>query len=233
MNCPRCNSSKIRKFGHQDGKQRFKCNECSRIWRASFTQRGYPTEIKQLCIKMYLNGMGFRAIERVTEIHHTTIIDWVREAEVQLPEDEEAEPPEVAELDELQTFVGSKKKKVWLWTALNHYQPGILAITVGDRSGKTFSKLWERVENWGSKWYMTDGYCVYANFIDPAKHFVMKKTKMIRVEGENTRLRHYLARLHRATLCYSKSVEMLRCSVRLLMHYLRFKTIPFLSKATA
>ncbi len=117
------------------------------------------------------------------------------EAEAQLTEDEEAEPTEVAELDKLQTFVGNKKKKVWIWTALNHYQPGIVAITVGDRSGKTFSKLWERVEDWGSKWYMTDGYCVYANFIDQSLHLVMKKTKMIRVEGENTRLRYYLARL--------------------------------------
>jgi len=191
MNCPRGDSSKIRKLGYQDEKQRFKCNECGRVWRASSTQRGYPTEVKQLCIKMYLSGMGFRGIERVTESHHTTIIDWVREAEAQLTEDEEAGLPEVAELDKLQTFVGSKKNKVWLWTALNHYQSGILAITVGDRSGKTFSKLWE---NWGSKWYLTDGYCVYANFIDPAKHLVMKQTKMTRVEGENTRLRHYLAR---------------------------------------
>ena len=68
---------------------------------------------------MYLNGMGFRGIERVTEIHHTTIIDWVREAAAQLTEDEEAEPTEIAELDELQTFVGSRKQKVWIWTALN------------------------------------------------------------------------------------------------------------------
>jgi IS1 family transposase len=201
--------------------------------RESSPQRGYPSEVKQLCIKMYLNGMGFRAIERVTEIHHTTIIDWVREAEAQLPEDE-ARPPEVAELDELQTFVGSKKKKVWIWTASNHYQPGILAIIVGDRSGKAFSNLGGKVENWGSRWYITDEYCVYANFIHPAKHLVMKKTKMTRVEGENTQLRHYLARLHRATLCYSKSLEMLRCSVRLLMHYLlRFKMISLPSKATA
>ncbi len=133
-----------------------------------------------------------RGIERVTEMHHTTIIDWVREAETQLPEDEEADPIKVAELDELQTFFVSKKQKVWIWTALNHYQPGILAITVGDRSGKTISKLWGRVEDWDSKWYITDGYYVYANFIDPSKHLIMKKTKMTRVEGKNTRLRHYL-----------------------------------------
>lgn len=39
---------------------------------------------------------------------------------------------------------------------------------------------------------------------------IVCKTYMIRVEGENTRLRHYLAGLHRQTLCYSKSREMLK-----------------------
>lgn len=48
---------------------------------------------------------------------------------------------------------------------------------------------------------------------------------MTRVEGENTRLRHYLARLHRKTLCYSKSIEMLECSLRLLLHYLKDSTV--------
>lgn len=49
---------------------------------------------------------------------------------------------------------------------------------------------------------------------------------MTRVEGENTRLRHYLARLHRKTLCYSKSEEMLRYSIKLLIHYLKFDDVP-------
>ena len=67
---------------------------------------------------MYLNGMGFRAIERVTEIHHTTIIRWVKQAELHLEEiqaseeaSQEAEYPEVGEVDELHTFVGSKKTR--------------------------------------------------------------------------------------------------------------------------
>jgi transposase-like protein len=34
----------------------------------------YSDEVKQLCIKMYLNGMGLQGIERVSEIHHTTIM---------------------------------------------------------------------------------------------------------------------------------------------------------------
>ena len=53
-----------------------------------------------------------------------------------------------------------------------------------------------------------------------------RKTYMTRVEGENTRLRHYLARLKRKTLCYSKSEQMLRHSIRLLIHYLRFGDVP-------
>jgi insertion element IS1 protein InsB len=54
---------------------------------------------------------------------------------------------------------------------------------------------------------------------------------MTRIEGENTRLRHYLARLHRKTLCYSKSLEMLQCSIRLLLHYLKFKSVCALAKS--
>jgi IS1 family transposase len=62
-------------------------------------------------------------------------------------------------------------------------------------------------------------------FIDEDSHIV-SKTYMTRIEGENTRLRHYLARLHRQTLCYSKSTEMLRASIHLLIHYLKYWTIP-------
>ncbi len=51
---------------------------------------------------------------------------------------------------------------------------------------------------------------------------------MTRVEEKNTRLRHYLARLHRKTLCYSKSLEMLAHSIRLLIHDLRFGDVPAL-----
>jgi IS1 family transposase len=194
----------------------------------SYEARDYHSQVKKICLEIYLNGMGFRAIERVTGIHHTTIMNWVKESAQGLPEDEE-EHPIVAELNELQTYVDRRSNKIWLWTAINHYAPGILAIEVGDRSGQTFAKLWQRIETWKSRRYLTDGYCVYANYINPEKHLVLPKILLTRVEGENTRLRHYLARLHRATLCYSKSQDILRCSVRLLIHYLRFWTIPLVS----
>jgi IS1 family transposase len=50
---------------------------------------------------------------------------------------------------------------------------------------------------------VTDGGKVYPNFIADEDQ-IISKTYMTRVEGENTRLRHYLSRLKRKTLCYSR-----------------------------
>lgn len=96
---------------------------------------------------------------------------------------------------------------------------------LGDRSAKTFQPLWEQVASWPCYFYVTDGWSVYPGFI-PDGDQIVSKSYMTRVEGENTRLRHYLARLHRRTLCYSKSVEMLAHSVRVLLHYLTFGDVP-------
>lgn len=63
-------------------------------------------------------------------------------------------------------------------------------MEIGDRSGQTFNQLWQIIKIWDSRKYITDGYCVYANYIDPQKHLVLPKTQLTRVEGENTRLRH-------------------------------------------
>ena len=81
------------------------------------------------------------------------------------------------------------------------------------------------VSLWQCFFYVTDGYKVYPQYI-PDGDQIVSKTYMTRVEGENTRLRHYLARLHRKTLCYSKSLEMLKHAIRLLIHYLKFGDVP-------
>ena len=57
-------------------------------------------------------GMAFRAIERIKGVHHTTIINWVKQVGKLLPEAYDPDRiPDVGELDELETFIGSKKTK--------------------------------------------------------------------------------------------------------------------------
>ena len=224
MVCPHCQSSKVVKNGHRQGKQSYLCRDCNRQFRENPLPQSYSAEVKALCVKLSLNGIGFRGIERVTGISHNSVINWVRQAEAAIV-DENYEIPETAQIDELQTFVGSKKNKFWLWTVVNSKAPGILKLVVGNRSIDTFRLLWRMIQGWACFLYITDGYKVYPCLIEDSDHLV-SKTAMTRVEGENCRLRHYLARLHRKTLCYSKSLEMLKASVRLLIYYLKHQQIP-------
>ena len=61
---------------------------------------------------MYLNGLGFRAIERVTGVSHNTVIRWVKKSALALTSAPGVEEiPEITEIEELQTYVGQKKTR--------------------------------------------------------------------------------------------------------------------------
>lgn len=108
MRCPECGSTHIRK---NRGKQNHICVTCSRQFIDVYAApQGYSEKVKAMCLKMYVNGMGFRGIERVTGVHHTTVIHWVELVGKDLPDVYAPDRvPEVGELDELETFVGAKK----------------------------------------------------------------------------------------------------------------------------
>jgi len=92
----------------------------------------YKGEMLPTCLKMYVNGLEFRGIERVTGVSRTTIMDWVKQVGKLLPDSYNPETiPEVGELDELETFVGQKKNKIWIGTAVDHFRDGILGWVIG------------------------------------------------------------------------------------------------------
>jgi transposase-like protein len=113
MNCPECKSNKIQKNGKKRGKQNYRCVQCGRQFITEYNQsQGYSDEFKRECLKLYVNGMGLRAIERVKGVHNTTVMTWVKEVGKLLPNAYAPETtPQVGELDELETFVGQKKTK--------------------------------------------------------------------------------------------------------------------------
>lgn len=231
MQCPRCRSTHLRKNGRKQGKQNYICADCQRQFiDADDPPRTYSDQIKQECLKLYVNGMGFRAIER----GHCafTILrpllgsnNWVNKW-VMLHKNQKFQ--RLANQINLKRLSAQKKTLIWVWTALNHFRAGILAWVVGDHSAATFKPPKQQVCRWHCYFLVTDGWKVYPCFIDAGDHIV-SKTYMTRVESENTRLRHYQARLHRKTLCYSKSVQMLKYSIRLLLYYLKYCSIPLLA----
>lgn len=100
MDCPNCKSSKVVKNGHRQGKQSYLCRDCNCQFRENSQPQGYSADVKDICIKMSLNGMGFRGIERVTGVCHNSVINWVRQAEASMT-DENYEIPETDQIDEL------------------------------------------------------------------------------------------------------------------------------------
>ena len=98
------------KNGHRQGKQSYLSRDCRRQFRENPQPQRYSAEVKELGVKMSLNGTSFRGIERVTGISHNSVLNWVRQAEASIS-DEDYEIPETAQSDELQTLVGHQKTK--------------------------------------------------------------------------------------------------------------------------
>jgi insertion element IS1 protein InsB len=65
---------------------------------------------------------------------------------------------------------------------------------------------------------MTDHWRAYAEFLLETIH-TLSKAETFTFEGYNSILRYFLARLRRKTKCYTKSIEMLKYSVLLLMKF--------------
>ncbi len=80
--CPHCESESISKNGHRHNKQRYICKECGKQFLESYSPKGYSEEVKQRCLDLYREGMGFRAIEKKTGISHNTVINWVKQAQM-------------------------------------------------------------------------------------------------------------------------------------------------------
>ena len=110
MICPDCQSSNINKNGSKRGNQNHIFKDCHRQFIDVYSPKGYSKKVKNNCLHLYLEGNGFRRIERLTGVSHNAVIDWVKEAENSLStEPDYSEIPEIAQIDELQTYVGKKK----------------------------------------------------------------------------------------------------------------------------
>ena len=99
MECPECKSEHINKNGFRRGQQNHICVDCGRQFvEKAQNHRGYRDEVRRICLKMYVNGMGFRGIERVTGVDHTTVINWVKQvSEIIADAYEEEGIPQVGE----------------------------------------------------------------------------------------------------------------------------------------
>lgn len=113
MKCPKCqaNEQQYKAGLNKSGSQRYRCGMCNRVYTPAPLSSGYPPRVRELAIRMYLEGNSLRAIARILKVNHQSVANWVAQYTTQLPAPKVPKQSQVAELDELYTFVGNKKTR--------------------------------------------------------------------------------------------------------------------------
>ena len=114
---------------------------------------------------------------------------------------------EAAELDEMWSFVGSKKQPRWLWGALDHQTGRVVAYVFGRREDQVLLALKALLTPLGIRRFYTDGWGAYHRHLDPKLHVVGKRRTQ-QLERKHLPLRTRSKRLVRKTICFSRSAQM-------------------------
>ena len=87
-----------------------RCQECKRYFTPSPKPMGYDISIKEMALRLYLEGTSFRAIGRLLSVNYVSVINWVNAHERTLPQQvTDTTPTDTVEADELFTFIAQKK----------------------------------------------------------------------------------------------------------------------------
>ncbi len=79
MRCAYCNSERVVKNGKSNqGKQRYLCKECGRIFVENPQRRHYPHKLKKIAIRLYTDGVEMAVIARSLEVPYETVRSWIR-----------------------------------------------------------------------------------------------------------------------------------------------------------
>ena len=125
--CPKCSSEECVKDGLIKGRQRYRCKSCD--FRHTVQHRGKSPDVKRQALELYLEGLGFRSIGRFLKCSHVAVYNWIKsfgEAAKELRSDSALK---VVEMDEMHTYVSSKK------TAAGY---GLLLIDMGKDSSTAY-----------------------------------------------------------------------------------------------
>ena len=111
---------------------------------------------------------------------------------------------EDAEMDEMWSFVQSKKQQRWLWSAIDHRTGQMLAYVLAPHQEKALVELKQLLAPFGLTHFYTDGWGAYLRLLDHPYHTVGKANTQ-KIERKHLTLRTRIKRLARKTICFSKS----------------------------
>ena len=127
VNCPKCQSGTCVKDGIVQGRQRHRCKDCG--YRHTVKERGLGADKKRQALELYLEGLGFRPIGRFLRCGHVAVYYWIKSYGAAIEGIRSSAGVGVVEMDEMHTYVGSKKTIAG---------SGLLLIDMGNASSTAF-----------------------------------------------------------------------------------------------
>jgi insertion element IS1 protein InsB len=184
-----------------------------RLWKLSGATTQKKSFNKPTLLKATRERISLRGLARVFGVGRKTIKQWFKAALQALPgfanSINPAQDDDVLELDELWSFVGNKKRQVWLWIALCRRTRQVVAYTLGDRSTQTCRQLYNNLpKSYKHCKSCSDFWDTYQKVFPKATHQALGKEagQTNHVERWNNTLRQRMARFVRKTLSFSKSL---------------------------
>ncbi len=186
MTCHSCRIS-CRKFGrHRNGLARYQCRQC----RKTFTEPHQdtldgmylPVEKAEMVLRLLLEGNSVSSVERITDVHHTTILKLLvlagEKCERIMGDKIRNVPVRDVQADELWSFVFKKEKHCkpgddpnfgdsYCFVAIERYSKLILNFALGKRNQATTDIFIEglRLATQGQFQITTDGFAPYRTAI--------------------------------------------------------------------
>ncbi len=83
--CPYCQSAQVIRHGTAKGKQRYRCQSCTRTFRENPGSRAYSAERKREILAAYHERASLRGLSRIFGVSRTTVSAWLKEEAEALP----------------------------------------------------------------------------------------------------------------------------------------------------
>jgi IS1 family transposase/transposase-like protein len=244
MKCPFCHNDNVIKNGKdENGKQRYKCKnkDCSHsTFVVDYDKNGYDPYIKKQILKMTVNGNGIRAIARTLDISTNTVLselkkkeDWLNQVNINYIESHRNSHIEAdlifveeVEMDEMWSFVHDKSQQYWLWWAIDHNTGEPLAYVLGTREHKFLDELLELLNIFDIDIVFSDDNFAYKNHIKDSLVITGKRNTQ-KIERKHLSLRTWCSRLVRKGIRFSKTHQMHRIALGLVINFWFFCRVPW------
>lgn len=212
--CKHCQSEKVIRSGRSvNAKQRFLCKACGKRFIADYQYRAYHTEINDLIIRLTKEGLGIRSTARILHISATTVLKRMLRIAQGLKRPILIKVKSY-EVDEIRSFIKCKDKLIWIVYALERKSKEVVTFSIGVRTNKTLQAVLKALSLSEARHVYTDNLANYRYLVDASVHRT-DQYGTNHIERKNLTLRTHLKRLNRRSICFSKSIIMLRACLQI------------------